>query len=77
MDIDKFVIGFVFVLLSSLFYMDLNRNVEVYICDKNGITRYVSLNEPSPVLRVGSCRIEVMKNKEYYNLKSKLRSSLR
>ena len=74
---EKLTVLLVIILMLSIFYMDLNRNVEVYICDKNGITRYVSVNEPSPFLSVGECRIESMKNKEYYSLKSKLRSSLR
>ena len=74
---EKLTVLLVIILMLSIFYMDLNRNVEVYICDKNGITRYVSVNEPSPFLSVGECRIEAMKNKEYYSLKSKLRSSLR
>ena len=74
---EKLAIAISVILAISIFYMDLNRNVEVYICDKNGITRYVSVNEPSPFLRVGECRIEAMKNKEYYSLRSKLRKSLR
>lgn len=74
---EKLTVVLVIILMLSILYMDFNRDVKVHICDKNGVTRYVSRNAPSPILSVGDCRIEVMKNRKYYDLKSKLRSSLR
>jgi hypothetical protein len=56
--------------VALLIYMDLNRKVNVTMCEDSGITTYFSRVKPPEMLKFGSCKTISMKNSKYYELKS-------
>lgn len=70
-DLNSEFLGVLFfvALTFGLIHMDLNSNVNVTICESNGLTTYVSRSKPNPKIKVGSCKSETMIKHEYYTLK--------
>ena len=56
-----------------LIYSDQNREVEVYLCEANGLTTYVNRNKPPTELKLGVCHTENMTKNHYSNLRMAMR----
>lgn len=56
-----------------LMYSDQTREVEVHICEANGVSTYVNRNPPPSELVLGECKIKVMRNERYYYLRQIMR----
>lgn len=50
-------------------------DVKVHVCEANDLTTYVSKFVPPKAGKFGSCRIEVMTNEEYHQLRYAMKQS--
>lgn len=57
------------ILIITLLYMDVNRDVDVYICGSGGVTHYVGREKPPCLLSLGECEVVRIPNFEYHDLR--------
>jgi hypothetical protein len=69
MKSEKIGVSIFLLLVVFLFWLDLNNEVEVTVCESGGLTTYLSKIEPSDKLMLGECREYTMFNREYYELR--------
>ena len=61
----------------GLVKLDNDREVLVVICEKNDITTYVGKQDPPNLLKLGTCRANIMPNHQYYKLSRTMRRNVK
>jgi hypothetical protein len=69
MDMEKLGIIAFIVFIIWLIASDNSRTVKVHICESDGVSTYVSREDPPNELKFGDCHVEFMQNSRYYRLR--------
>ena len=76
MDISE-TLGILLFILFCAFIVHLDRTseIEVVMCEKDGLTHYIGRYAPNRKLKLGLCKAERMSKGEYYALKFEFEKS--